>query len=66
MRRRAASDVAELTEEGRLTLTALEGFRRGRAVGEIADDLFAAFAGRFESRDACLGFVGELAVKYGA
>lgn len=65
MRRRAASHVPELTEEGRLVLSVLEGLRRGRVLAEIADDLFATFRRRFESREACLGFVGDLSVKYG-
>jgi len=64
MRRRAASHRPELSEEGRVTLAALEGLRTGRPLGEIADDLFAEFRGRFGSREACLGFVGDLAVKY--
>jgi protein arginine N-methyltransferase 1 len=64
MRRRAASHVPELTEEGRVMLRALDGLRRGRSLGETADDLLAEFRGRFGSREECLGFVGDLAVKY--
>ena len=64
LRKRAASHVPVLTEEGRVVLRALEGLRRGRPLGETADDLFAEFRGRFASRQECLGFVGDLAVKY--
>jgi protein arginine N-methyltransferase 1 len=66
MRRRAASHVPELTDEGRITLRALEGLRRRRPLGEIADDLLAEFSGRFASRQECLGFVGDLSVRYTA
>jgi protein arginine N-methyltransferase 1 len=65
MRKRAASHAPELTKEGRATLTALEGLRGGHALGDIADELFAEFHEHFGSRDACLGFVGGLAIKYG-
>ena len=64
MRRRAASHVPELTDEGSVMLRALDGLRRRRSVGETADDLLAEFRGRFGSREECLGFVGDLAVKY--
>jgi protein arginine N-methyltransferase 1 len=63
--RRAESHVAELNEEGRVTLRALEGLRQRRPVGEIADDVFDEFRGRFADRGESLGFVGDLAVKYG-
>jgi len=67
MRRRAASHVPDLTEEGRVALRALEGLRQRRPLGEIADDLLAEFGSRFGGdRQACLAFVGDLSARYSA
>ena len=66
MRRRSASHVPELTEDGRVTLRVLEGLGQRRSLGEIADDLLVEFRGRFTDRRDALGFVGDLAVEYGA
>jgi protein arginine N-methyltransferase 1 len=64
--KRSESHVPELSQDGQITLRALEGLRQRRPVGEIADELFAEFGGRFASRGECLAFVGDLSVKYGA
>jgi type I protein arginine methyltransferase len=65
LRKRASTFAPTLSAAGAEALQALEGMRAGRTIGQIAEQLLAAHAGRFRSLDHAHGFVAELAQRYG-
>ena len=66
LRKRAASAVPSLNEDGRIARAVLEAMNEGVPLGEIARRIEAGFAGRFPHPGDALNFVVELSRRYSA
>jgi type I protein arginine methyltransferase len=64
LRKRAASHVPELNEEGRIDRLILALMNDGKSLGDIARELSAQFPERFARWQDALTRVGELSVRY--
>jgi protein arginine N-methyltransferase 1 len=64
LRRRAASTVPSLSEDGRMARFGLEAMEAGVMLGEIARRIAAQFPGRFASAQEALDFVVDLSRRY--
>lgn len=65
LKKRAASHVPRLNQEGELERAALDEMARGRPIGEIAATLQQRFPSRFAQWQDALSWVGELALRCG-
>lgn len=65
LRRRAASHVPRLDDEGRIDLLILARMAEGGRVEDIAREVAAGFPQRFARWEDSLARVGDLAVRYG-
>ena len=66
LRRRAASAVPSLNEDGRIARAVLEAMNEGVPLGEIARRIETGFADRFPRPSDALTFVVELSRRYSA
>ena len=66
LRKRAASSVPSLNEDGRMARAVLEAMNEGVPLGEIAQRITTSFAGRFARPSDALSFVVDLAKRYSA
>ena len=64
VRKRSASHVPVLNEDGSATSLALDLMRRSMAVGEIAEELTRRFPLRFPDRPGALAFAADLSQRY--
>lgn len=64
LRRRAATHVPTLGEDGEVDRHVLEAMARGRSLGEVARELATRFPGRFSRFEAALDHVADLSVRY--
>jgi protein arginine N-methyltransferase 1 len=66
LRKRGASAVPVLNEDGRIARSVLQSMNEGVPLGEIARRIAADFGGRFTRPHDALDFVAELARRYSA
>lgn len=64
LRKREASFVPRLNDDGRAAELVLSGMRDQKPLGEIAEELRLAFPERFSTPQAALGHVGELSEQF--
>ena len=64
LRRRDATHVPTLGEDGEVDRHVLEAMAGGRSLGHIARELATRFPGRFSRLEAALEHVADLSVRY--